>query len=115
MISHVSIFDTDAAGKPSANRIHVEPGITIPVGYTWGTWTTEARLLGTYYQQDLDGVDTGAGSDYEGLEESVSRVIPEFRSHAGIVLERDTKNCGQLHSNTRTSSSVSLRTRRRSK
>ncbi|CAK2139166.1 LPS assembly protein LptD [Vibrio crassostreae] len=94
MISHVSIFDTDAAGKPSANRIHVEPGITIPVGNTWGTWTTEARLLGTYYQQDLDGVDTGAGSDYEGLEESVSRVIPEFRSHAGIVLERDTKIVG---------------------
>ena len=94
MISHVSIFDTDAKGKPSANRIHVEPGITIPVGNTWGTWTTEARLLGTYYQQDLDGVDTGAGSDYEGLKESVSRVIPEFRSHAGIVLERDTTIVG---------------------
>ncbi|PMG35653.1 LPS assembly protein LptD [Vibrio splendidus] len=94
MISHVSMFDTDASGKPSANRIHVEPGITIPVGNTWGTWTTEARLLGTYYQQDLDGVDTGSGSDYEGLEESVSRVIPEFRSHAGVVLERDTTIVG---------------------
>ncbi|MGR5000148.1 LPS assembly protein LptD [Vibrio celticus] len=94
MISHVSLFDTDASGKPSATRVHVEPGITIPVGNTWGTWTTEARLLGTYYQQDLDGVDTGAGSDYEGLEESVSRIIPEFRSHAGIVLERDTKIVG---------------------
>lgn len=94
MISHVSIFDTDAKGKPSATRVHVEPGITIPVGNTWGTWTTEARLLGTYYQQDLDGVDTGAGSDYEGLEESASRVIPEFRSHAGIVLERDTTIVG---------------------
>ncbi|WP_299685641.1 LPS assembly protein LptD [uncultured Vibrio sp.] len=94
MISHVSMFDTDAKGKPSATRAHVEPGITIPVGNTWGTWTTEARLLGTYYQQNLDGVDTGTGSDYEGLEESVSRVIPEFRSHAGIVLERDTKVIG---------------------
>ncbi|PTP29960.1 LPS assembly protein LptD [Vibrio splendidus] len=94
LISHVSLFDTDASGKPSATRVHVEPGITIPVGNTWGTWTTEARLLGTYYQQDLDGVDTGAGSDYEGLEESVSRVIPEFRSHAGVVLERDTTIVG---------------------
>lgn len=94
MISHVSIFDTDAKGKPSATRVHIEPGITIPVGNTWGTWTTEARLLGTYYQQDLDGVDTGTGSDYEGLEESASRVIPEFRSHAGIVLERDTTIVG---------------------
>ncbi|MCL4154891.1 UNVERIFIED_CONTAM: hypothetical protein GTU68_003748 [Idotea baltica] len=94
LISHVSLFDTDASGKPSATRVHVEPGITIPVGNTWGTWTTEARLLGTYYQQDLDGVDTGAGSDYEDLEESVSRMIPEFRSHAGVVLERDTTIVG---------------------
>ncbi|MFA0389932.1 LPS assembly protein LptD [Vibrio splendidus] len=94
LISHVSLFDTDASGKPSATRVHVEPGITIPVGNTWGTWTTEARLLGTYYQQDLDGVDTGAGSDYEDLEESVTRVIPEFRSHAGVVLERDTTIVG---------------------
>ncbi|MFA0013559.1 LPS assembly protein LptD [Vibrio lentus] len=94
LISHISMFDTDASGKPSATRVHVEPGITIPVGNTWGTWTTEARLLGTYYQQDLDGVDTGSGSDYEGLEESTSRVIPEFRSHAGIVLERDTTIVG---------------------
>ncbi|WP_052880138.1 LPS assembly protein LptD [Vibrio coralliirubri] len=94
MLSHVSVFDTDASNKPSATRIHVEPGITIPVGNTWGTWTTEARVLGTYYQQDLDGVDTGDGSEYEGLKESVSRVIPEFRSHAGIILERDTTIVG---------------------
>ena len=94
MISHVSLFDTDAKGKPSATRVHVEPGFTIPIGNTWGTWTTEARLLGTYYQQDLDGVDTGAGSAYEDLDESVSRVIPEFRSHAGIVLERGTTIVG---------------------
>ncbi|MEZ9152827.1 LPS assembly protein LptD [Vibrio sp. F13] len=90
MISHVSLFDTDASGKPSATRVHVEPGITIPLGNTWGTWTTEARLLGTYYQQDLNDID----SEYEDLEESVTRVIPEFRSHAGIVLERDTKIVG---------------------
>lgn len=95
MISHVSVFDTDASTKPSATRVHIEPGITIPVGNTWGTWTTEARLLGTYYQQDLDGVPTDSNSagyveGNEHLEETVSRVIPEFRSHAGIILERDT-------------------------
>lgn len=93
MISHVSLFDTDAKGKPSATRVHVEPGFTIPIGNTWGTWTTEARLLGTYYQQDLHGVDTTI-DEYKDLEESVSRVIPEFRSHAGIVLERGTTIVG---------------------
>ncbi|MDE1339867.1 LPS assembly protein LptD [Vibrio aestuarianus] len=87
LISHISRFETNATGKPAATRVHIEPGITIPIANTWGTWTTEARLLGTYYQQDLDGV---TASEYKDLEESVTRVIPEFRSHAGIVLERNT-------------------------
>ena len=90
MKSHLSRFETDAAGKPSATRVHIEPGVKVPLSTTWGTWTTEARVLGTYYQQDLSGVDTTTGSSYEGLEENVSRIIPEFRSHAGLVLERDT-------------------------
>ncbi|WP_284191677.1 LPS assembly protein LptD [Vibrio zhanjiangensis] len=89
--SHISKFDTDDKEKPSATRVHIEPGLKVPIGTSWGTWTTEARLLGTYYQQDLSTVDLAKLSD-EGysLKESTSRVIPEFRSHAGITLERDT-------------------------
>ncbi|WP_165312350.1 LPS assembly protein LptD [Vibrio ziniensis] len=85
--SQVSRFDTDAEGKPSsAARIHIEPGLKVPLANTWGSWTTEARLLTTYYQQQLDDVS----SNYDSLEESVTRIIPEFRSNAGIVLERNT-------------------------
>ncbi|MBY7898830.1 LPS assembly protein LptD [Vibrio fluvialis] len=87
--SHISRFETDAAGKPSATRVHIEPGLTVPFATTWGTWTTEARLLGTYYQQDLDGVDL-TSDEYKDLKADASRVIPQFRTHAGIVLERDT-------------------------
>lgn len=91
MVSSISHFDTDATNKPSATRVHIEPGLTIPIGTTWGTWTTEARLLGTYYQQDLNGLNlTAPQFDGFDLKENVTRVIPEFRSHAGIVLERDT-------------------------
>lgn len=86
VVSHVSRFETEAEGKPSATRLHVEPGITVPLSNTWGTWTTEARLLGTYYQQDLSNTT----SDFNDLEATVYRTIPEFRTHAGIVLERDT-------------------------
>ncbi|OLQ87000.1 LPS assembly protein LptD [Vibrio panuliri] len=103
VISQVSRFDTDDKTKPSATRVHVEPGITIPIHSTWGSWTTEARILGTHYQQDLDGVDTsfrdtdGDGKNDNstyGLKENVTRVIPEFRSHAGLVLERDAHVLG---------------------
>ncbi|WP_277207108.1 LPS assembly protein LptD [Vibrio misgurnus] len=84
LISHISRFETDAKGKPSATRVHIEPGLKMPFSNTWGNWTTETRLLGTYYQQDLDNTTDSK------LEESVTRVIPEFRTGAGIVLERDT-------------------------
>ncbi|ENM5826281.1 LPS assembly protein LptD [Vibrio metoecus] len=84
LISHISRFETDARGKPSATRVHIEPGLKIPFSNTWGNWTTEARVLGTYYQQDIDKTTDAK------LEESVTRVIPEIRSVAGIVLERDT-------------------------
>lgn len=89
MVSHLSRFETDARGKPAATRAHIEPGFTIPLSNTWGTWTTEARVLGTYYQQDLSGVDLNL-DNYKDLKESVSRIIPEFRTHAGLVLERNT-------------------------
>ncbi|KGY08321.1 LPS assembly protein LptD [Vibrio sinaloensis] len=84
VISHITRFDTEAKGKPSATRVHIEPGLTVPLGTTWGSWVTEARLLSTYYQQDLNGV-----VDSE-LEEQVNRIMPEVRSLAGVVLERDT-------------------------
>ncbi|EEO03737.1 LPS assembly protein LptD [Vibrio cholerae] len=84
LISHISRFETDATGKPSATRVHIEPGLKVPFSNTWGNWTTEARVLGTYYQQDLEKTTDAK------LEESVTRVIPEIRSLAGIVLERDT-------------------------
>ncbi len=86
LVSHASIFDTDNPTKPTATRLHIEPGLTLPIATTWGSWTTEARVLGTHYNQDMSGMNTPDPN----LDESVTRVIPEFRSHAGLVLERDT-------------------------
>ncbi|MGX9419400.1 LPS assembly protein LptD [Vibrio sp. WJH972] len=83
-ISHITNFKTDESGKPSAIRVHVEPGLTVPLSTPWGTLTTEARLLSSYYDQDLDGVSS---DDYE---ETVVRTLPQFRSHLGLVLERET-------------------------
>ncbi|ALR16584.1 MULTISPECIES: LPS assembly protein LptD [Vibrio] len=86
--SQLSRFDTSDNAKPDATRFHIEPGFTIPLSNSWSAWTTEARVLATYYSQDLNGL---TDSDLElQLDEKVSRVIPEFRSNAQIYLERDT-------------------------
>lgn len=89
LITQITQFDSDNKSgsnrdKPkSATRVHIEPGVTIPLTTTWGSWETEARLLGTYYNQDLDGVE---GTK---LEENVTRILPEFRTSGSLYLERD--------------------------
>ncbi|WP_045386432.1 LPS assembly protein LptD [Vibrio rotiferianus] len=88
IIGQVSQFDTEDHAKPDATRVHIEPGLTIPLSTTWASWTTEARVLSTYYSQKLDSL-TDVNLK-QTLDESVSRLIPEFRSHARIYLERDT-------------------------
>ncbi|MEX3072114.1 LPS assembly protein LptD [Vibrio alginolyticus] len=86
--SQLSRFETDDTTKPNATRFHIEPGFTVPLSNSWSTWTTEARVLATYYSQDLNGL---TNTELENqLDEEVSRIIPEFRSNAQIYLERDT-------------------------
>lgn len=91
VISHASSFETEDKLKPNATRLHIEPGLTLPLATTWGTWTTEARWLSTYYEQDLDNIlIKDSNGNVRPLEETVARNIPQFRTHAGLVLERDT-------------------------
>ncbi|PMG07606.1 LPS assembly protein LptD [Vibrio breoganii] len=88
MVSHATHFETDdeSGTKPKqATRLHIEPGLTIPLHTTWGSWETEGRLLGTYYYQNLD--DVTSSSD---LESNVVRTIPEFRTTGTLYLDRDT-------------------------
>ncbi|PKF78641.1 LPS assembly protein LptD [Vibrio sp. vnigr-6D03] len=80
--SHISRFVTDDVDKPSATRVHIEPGVVVPFSRPWGSLTGEARMLATHYQQEL--TDT---SDPD-LTESVTRTIPEVRVHGLLNLER---------------------------
>ncbi|GAM67640.1 outer membrane protein imp [Vibrio sp. JCM 19236] len=94
VISHITQFATDdeRGEKPdSATRVHIEPGIKIPLTTTWGGWETEGRLLATYYNQDISSMNPGSVGD---LEENVTRVIPEFRTAGTLYLERDTTFLG---------------------
>ncbi|NLS12376.1 LPS assembly protein LptD [Vibrio sp. SM6] len=84
--SQASHFDTNDADKPNAMRLHVEPGLILPLSNTWAEWTTEARAMATYYRQDLKD-----NAMLEHLyDETVNRFVPEFRSHLRLHLERPT-------------------------
>ncbi|ELY7488087.1 LPS assembly protein LptD [Cronobacter turicensis] len=83
---------------PEATRLHLEPTISLPVSNDWGSLNAEAKLLATHYQQDnLDRYRAYRGGNNEAannLEDSVNRVLPQFKLDGKVVFERDADLIG---------------------
>ncbi|MDI3358841.1 LPS assembly protein LptD [Lelliottia sp. V89_10] len=94
----VGPFDTRVYGQavhfvntnsdmPEATRVHLEPTINLPISNDWASLNTEAKMMATHYQQkNLDWYNTRYGTD---LEESVNRVLPQFKMDGKLIFERD--------------------------
>ncbi|WP_171998908.1 LPS assembly protein LptD [Cronobacter sp. JZ38] len=78
---------------PEATRLHLEPTINLPMYNDWGSLNAEAKLLATHYQQEnLDRYREYRGGKNEAannLEDSVNRVLPQFKLDGKMVFERD--------------------------
>ncbi|WP_423061502.1 LPS assembly protein LptD [Citrobacter portucalensis] len=91
--------------RPEATRLHLEPTISLPLSNNWGSINTEAKLLATHYQQsNISEYQSFARNNYRNnptndnlnalntansLEESVNRVMPQFKVDGKMVFERD--------------------------
>ncbi|EKN9639786.1 LPS assembly protein LptD [Escherichia coli] len=73
--------------KPEATRVHLEPTINLPLSNNWGSINTEAKLLATHYQQT--NLDWYNSRNTTKLDESVNRVMPQFKVDGKMVFERD--------------------------
>lgn len=78
---------------PEATRLHLEPTMNLPMSNDWGSLNAEAKLLATHYQQEnLDRYREYRGGKNEAannLEDSVNRVLPQFKLDGKMVFERD--------------------------
>ncbi|QCR09605.1 LPS assembly protein LptD [Brenneria rubrifaciens] len=78
--------------RPKATRVHLEPALNLPLINRWGSLTTEARLLATHYEQDnLDRYradPTVSNTNKNALEDSVNRVLPQYKIDGKLVFER---------------------------
>ncbi|WFW12500.1 LPS assembly protein LptD [Citrobacter freundii] len=75
-------FVNTTDNMPEATRLHLEPTINLPLSNQWGSINTEAKLLATHYQQsNLD--------DYPQYDETVNRVMPQFKVDGKMIFERD--------------------------
>ena len=72
---------------PKATHVHLEPTINLPLSNNWGSINTEAKLLATHYQQT--NLDWYNSRNTTKLDESVNRVMPQFKVDGKMVFERD--------------------------
>ena len=81
-------FVNTQSNMPEATRVHLEPVINLPLSNEWASLNTEAKLMATHYQQT--NLETWNGnSNNNQLDESVSRVLPQFKADGKMVFERD--------------------------
>ncbi|OAT34348.1 organic solvent tolerance protein [Proteus myxofaciens ATCC 19692] len=71
---------------PEANRYHIEPTLSLPVSNGWASFNNEVKLLATHYDQDIP--DNYKKKHPNQLDDSVNRVLPQFKSDAKVVFER---------------------------
>lgn len=80
-------FVNTSSDMPEATRVHLEPTINLPLSNDWASLNTEAKMMATHYQQkNLDSYNARYGTD---LEESVNRVLPQFKMDGKLIFERD--------------------------
>ncbi|MCD1597212.1 LPS-assembly protein LptD [Rheinheimera aquimaris] len=75
-------FRNDEASINYADRMHVEPTITLPFVTPAFELTAEASMLYTYYQQN-------AADDAFAVDSSVTRTLPKLRLHSRLNFERE--------------------------
>ena len=91
--SELTSFQAETKQQLSANRYHVEAGVSFPISAPAWFLNSEFKVMHTYYQQD----NIQAGSK---LSKTVNRTLPKVRFHGGINFDRDMSLFGNSYTQT---------------
>lgn len=91
--SELTSFHAETKQQVSANRYHVEAGLSFPISTPAWFLNSEFKLMHTYYQQDDIQVDSK-------LSETVNRTLPKIRFHGGINFDRSLFLFGNSYTQT---------------
>ncbi len=90
-----NVFGLDRA---TGDRIHVEPGISLPVENAWGYIKPSLKYAYTQYDLDLDSIGKAqAGSDFE---DSPDRGVAIASVDSGLYFDRNTSWFGNSYRQT---------------
>jgi len=93
--SELSNFDHSDPSLYTAQRLHLEPSLSLPYVVPAGFFQADFALMHTYYRQDQ-----GNDINYRYLAASTSRTLPKLSLHGGLNFDRDTLWFGENYTQT---------------
>lgn len=93
LYSELTSFKAETKQQLSANRYHVEAGLSYPISTPAWFINSELKLMHTYYQQDNVQIDSR-------LTKTVNRTLPKVRFHSGVNFDRNLTLFGSSYTQT---------------
>lgn len=87
--------------RAEGERIHLEPGVSLPLNWSWGFIKPSLKYAYTQYDLDLDsrGRDPAFGG-LTNFQDSPDRSVPIFSVDSGLYFDRDTQLFGSAYRQT---------------
>jgi len=84
-------YDENVSGlnRAEGERIHLEPGVTLPMNWSWGFLKPSVKYAYTQYDLDMD--NRGLATLGREFEDSPDRSVPIFSVDSGLYFDRDTQ------------------------
>ncbi|MWV11252.1 LPS assembly protein LptD [Pseudomonas sp. R-28-1W-6] len=95
-------YDTRIKGLARANgdRIHLEPGVSLPLNWTWGYVKPTIKYLQTDYDLDLDQEGKNSLLAEQEYSSSQNRGVGLFNLDSGLYFDRNTSLFGKNYRQT---------------
>ncbi|RJG12271.1 LPS-assembly protein LptD [Pseudomonas cavernicola] len=92
-------LDNNITGLARANgdRAHLEPGVNLPLNWTWGFLTPSVKYLYTDYKLDLDSLGK---SQVTSFDDAPDRGVPIYSVDSGLYFDRDSQWFGKNYRQT---------------
>lgn len=83
--------------RAEGERLHLQPGVSLPLDWSWGFVKPSLKYAYTRYELDLDS--TGR-SQVNGFSDSPDRSVPILSVDSGLYFDRDTQWFGNRYRQT---------------
>ncbi|MCQ2044948.1 LPS-assembly protein [Stutzerimonas kunmingensis] len=86
--------------RAEGERIHLEPGVSLPLNWSWGFLKPSLKFLYTYYNLDIDQRGETSLFLEQQFEKTQDRQVPVFSVDSGLYFDRDTQWFGNSYRQT---------------